>query len=118
MTASQTQHQEATAVLDSLGLTAVDGGGRSRSPSNSLPVVARNEDGRCFLLKYYLPAGERTILPAGVRADDYAWRETGFYRLLDSVDPGRREQVADERVHPVDLGLHGVVQVVGRRHRA
>ncbi|MCA8977776.1 MAG: aminoglycoside phosphotransferase family protein [Planctomycetes bacterium] len=98
MTASQTQHQEATAVLDSLGLTAVDGGGRSRSPSNSLPVVARNEDGRCFLLKYYLPPRDDSVLPSGVTADDYIWRETGFYRVLDRVDPGRRDLPAPRTI--------------------
>lgn len=57
----------------------------------SLPLVARNQAGRQFLLKYYLPPDDDSILPAGVRVDDYSRRETGFYRLLDSIDPARRE---------------------------
>lgn len=58
---------------------------------SSLPIVADAQGGRTFLLKYYLPFSEDTILPAGVRGDDYARREVGFYRLLDSIDPDRRD---------------------------
>lgn len=58
---------------------------------SSLPLVADGKGGRPFLLKYYLPPDPTTILPTGVRADDYSRREAGFYRLLDSLDPQRRE---------------------------
>lgn len=58
---------------------------------SSLPIVADAAGGRTFLLKYYLPFAADALLPAGVRADDYARREVGFYRLLDSIDPERRE---------------------------
>jgi aminoglycoside phosphotransferase (APT) family kinase protein len=58
---------------------------------SSLPLLARGTAGRTFLLKYYLATHPDTILPAGVRGDDYSRRETGFYRLLDSIDPERRE---------------------------
>jgi len=64
----------------------------------SVPLAAEGEGGRRFLLKYYVPAAPDTILPAGARADDYARREVGFYRLLDSVDPGRREIPAPRTV--------------------
>ncbi len=56
----------------------------------SLPIVAEGK-GKRFLLKYYLPSHPSTILPAGARAEDYQRREVGFYRLLDSIDPQRRE---------------------------
>jgi hypothetical protein len=58
---------------------------------SSVPLVARGSNDRRFLLKYYLQSNPDTILPAGVRGDDYSRRETGFYRLLDSIDPERRE---------------------------
>lgn len=58
---------------------------------SSLPLLAKGTGDRTFLLKYYLPPDPDTILPAGVRADDYSRRETGFYRLLDSIDPERRD---------------------------
>ncbi len=58
---------------------------------SSLPIVADGEGGRTFLLKYYLPLAPDAVLPAGVRPDDYARREIGFYRLLDTIDPERRE---------------------------
>ncbi|MBL8749577.1 MAG: aminoglycoside phosphotransferase family protein [Planctomycetes bacterium] len=58
---------------------------------SSLPIVADGDGGRTFLLKYYLPLAPDTVLPAGVRPDDYARREIGFYRLLDTIDPERRE---------------------------
>ncbi len=58
---------------------------------SSLPIVADGQGGRTFLLKYYLPPAADTILPAGARADDYSRREVAFYRLLDSIDPERRD---------------------------
>lgn len=87
------EHQKAAReLLHSLQLEEVEqprpleSGHRS-----SLPLLGTNPAGRTFLLKYYLPPDPDTILPAQVRADDYARRETAFYRLLDSVDPERRE---------------------------
>lgn len=58
---------------------------------SSLPLLAKGAGDRTFLLKYYLPHAPDVILPSGVRAEDYGRRETGFYRLLDSIDPERRE---------------------------
>jgi len=58
---------------------------------SSLPLLGQNAAGAMFLLKYYLPQAAETILPAQARHADYARRETGFYRLLDSVDPERRD---------------------------
>lgn len=85
-------HKAARALLHELQLEEVEqprpllSGHRS-----SLPIVARGNGGRMFLFKYYLPPAPETILPATVRPDDYSRRETGFYRLLDSIDPERRE---------------------------
>ena len=58
---------------------------------SALPILAKGSGDRMFLLKHYLPAAADRTLPAGVRAEDYSRRETGFYRLLDSIDPERRE---------------------------
>jgi len=58
---------------------------------SSLPILAEGEGHRTFLLKYYLPIPPHTLLPAGSDADDFARREVGFYRLLDSIDPDRRD---------------------------
>ena len=58
---------------------------------SSLPIVADGQGGRSFLLKYYLPPAPDAILPAGSRGLDFSRREAGFYRLLDSLDPNRRE---------------------------
>lgn len=86
-----THWQAARAVLSELGLSE---GNPPRSlhsgHRNSLPIVAHG-NGRTFLLKYYLPSEPDKILPAGTRGDDFARREAGFYRLLDSLDPARRD---------------------------
>jgi aminoglycoside phosphotransferase (APT) family kinase protein len=58
---------------------------------SSLPIVADGPGGKTFLLKFYVPPAAGTVLPAGTRADDFSRREAGFYRLLDSIDPSRRE---------------------------
>ena len=65
---------------------------------SSLPFVADGANGRTYLLKFYLPPEPGTVLPAGVRPDDYARREAGFYRLLDSIDPGRRDFPAPKTI--------------------
>ena len=65
---------------------------------SSLPFVADAANGRTYPLKFYLPPEPGTVLPAGVRADDYARREAGFYRLLDSIDPGRRDFPAPKTI--------------------
>lgn len=86
-------HQKAVQeLLSDLQLREVAPPRRLRSGHrSSLPIVAEGQGGRMFLLKYYLPTTPDTILPVGVRADDFSRRETGFYRLLDSMDPERRE---------------------------
>lgn len=89
---TDTNWQAAREVLAELGLQQAATPSRLRSGHrSSLPIVATGQGGRDFLLKYYLPIDPDTILPSGVRADDWSRREAGFYRLLDSVDPTRRE---------------------------
>jgi aminoglycoside phosphotransferase (APT) family kinase protein len=87
------QHREAALeVLRSLDLQLVEQDAPlSSGHRSSLPLLGRNASGASFLLKYYLPPEPERILPAQARPDDYAQRETGFYRLLDSIDPERRE---------------------------
>lgn len=98
-TSIENHRQAARELLHELKLTEVE------QPRNfvsghrtSLPVLAEGDGGRTFLLKYYLPFEPDTILPAGVRADDYSRRETGFYRVLDSIDPGRRDFPAPKTI--------------------
>jgi aminoglycoside phosphotransferase (APT) family kinase protein len=84
--------QAARAVLQELQLVeAPRPRGLVSGHRSSLPIIADGAGGRSFLLKYYLPPVPGTIYPAGVRGDDYSRREAGFYRLLDSIDPGRRD---------------------------
>jgi aminoglycoside phosphotransferase (APT) family kinase protein len=91
-TPTDTHWQAARDVLRELDLREVENNGRLVSGHRtSLPIVAEGRGGRTFLLKYYLPPVPGTILPAGARADDWSRREAGFYRLLDSVDPARRD---------------------------
>ena len=87
------QHEKAARdLLGSMNLEACEQTrGLASGHRSSIPLLGRNPDGRTFLLKYYLPPSPETILPAQVRHEDFARRETGFYRLLDSVDPERRE---------------------------
>jgi aminoglycoside phosphotransferase (APT) family kinase protein len=91
-TTTDTHWQAARAVLQELQLTEAPRPRRLVSGHrSSLPIVADGQGGRTFLLKYYLPAEPSTVLPTGVRSDDYSRREAGFYRLLDSIDPARRD---------------------------
>lgn len=90
LTPTDSQRSAAAAVLRTLQLTELP------SPSSllsgrrqSIPLIGESPNGRRFLLKYYIQPDATAVLPQGMRADDYAWRETGFYRLLDSVDPSR-----------------------------
>ena len=88
---SDPHHQAALAVLGELHLRAADRQrGLISGHRTSLPIIAEGQGGRQFLLKYYLPSPPDAVLPAGARPDDYARREVGFYRLLDSIDPERR----------------------------
>ncbi|MBM3962789.1 MAG: hypothetical protein FJ306_12940, partial [Planctomycetes bacterium] len=86
------QWQEARAVLADLGLTAQEQPhGLMSAQRTSLPVLASASGGKGFLLKYYLPLPEATVLPPGAGPADFGRRESGFYRFLDSVDPQRRD---------------------------
>ena len=58
---------------------------------SSVPLVGENAAGRRFLLKYYLPPNDAAVLPAQTRHEDFARRESAFYRFLDSADPERRD---------------------------
>lgn len=94
------QHEKAARdILTSLGLELVEESWVPRSGhGSSLPLVGRNGAGKTYLLKYYLPPADGAVLPAQVRHEDYARRETGFYRLLDSADPERRDFPAPKTV--------------------
>lgn len=103
---SDPHHQAALAVLGELHLRAADRQrGLISGHRTSLPIIAEGQGGRQFLLKYYLPSPPDAVLPAGARPDDYARREVGFYRLLDSIDPERRDIPAPRTimVGPGDL---------------
>lgn len=92
-------HRAATTVLQELSLRELPGPRSLRSGHrSSLPLLAESEDGRRFLLKYYLPSHPDTILPTGANPGDFARREVGMYRLLDVVDPKRRELPAPRTV--------------------
>ena len=83
---TETHLEAARAVLRELNLREAPHARRLVSGHrSSLPIVADSLDGRTFLLKYYLPLPPQTILPAGVRADDYSRREVGFYRDLSDA---------------------------------
>lgn len=89
---SDIQLEAARQVLRELNLKEVPRPRRLVSGHrSSLPLVADAQNGRTYLLKYYLPPEPGAVLPAGVRAHDFALREAGFYRLLDSIDPHRRD---------------------------
>lgn len=68
------------------------------SHGSSLPIVAEGQAGRMFLLKWFLEPKQDHIYPAGARPEDFARREAGFYRLLDSIDPERRDLPAPKTV--------------------
>lgn len=93
----QLEHQpeqlaKAHDVIHELGLQ-VAGPVRPRAHaehSSSILVPCQGVDDRPFLLKFFVPPPEGRYYPAGVRIDDYARRETAFYRYLDSLDPERR----------------------------
>jgi aminoglycoside phosphotransferase (APT) family kinase protein len=81
----------AHALLQDLGLQPAERPHPLHSGHNSsLPIVCDGRDGRTFLLKWFLPPKAGHIYPAGSRPEDFARREAGFYRLLDSIDPERR----------------------------
>lgn len=95
----ETVKQEALQVLDDLGLEPCEPM-RQRLVSghaSSLLMLAEGTGGRRFVLKHYLPTPDR-IWPAGVQPQDYARRECGFYRLLDEIDPRRRDFPAPRTV--------------------
>lgn len=99
--ASQTTSdlEQARAVLDELGLEPLEHRVRPVSGHNtSVLLPCRGHDGRTFLLKYFVTPAEGKFYPAGVRLDDYARRETAFYRLLDSIDPDRAELATPKTV--------------------
>jgi aminoglycoside phosphotransferase (APT) family kinase protein len=84
--------QEAQATLAELGLKESPRRHNLQSShSSSVPLACEGKDGRTFLLKWFLPQKLHHIYPAGARPEDFARREAGFYRLLDSIDPDRRD---------------------------
>lgn len=98
-TTLEQHHAAARELLHGLQLTEVEQARpRVSGHGSSLPLIAKGSGDRMFMLKYYVPPAPDKILPAGVRADDYSRRESGFYRLLDSIDPERREFPAPRTV--------------------
>lgn len=68
------------------------------SHGSSAPIAAEGQNGRMFLLKWFLPPRQDQIYPVGAKPEDFARREAGFYRLLDSIDPERRDLPAPKTV--------------------
>lgn len=96
---SATPMQEAQATLAALGLRPSERRHNLASSHNSsMPIAADGRDGRMFLLKWFLPPKPHHVYPAGARPEDFARREAGFYRLLDSIDPERRDLPAPRTV--------------------
>ena len=97
-TAAATLH-EAHQTLAELGLEPSTRRLHLRSShGSSLPIAAEGQQGRTFLLKWLLPPRPDHIYPAGSRPEDFGRREAGFYRLLDSIDPERRDLPAPKTV--------------------
>ena len=96
---TQSPLQEAHAVLAELGLRPSERGPQLHSSHNSsVPIACEGTDGRGFLLKWFLPPKPHHIYPAGAKPEDFARREAGFYRLLDSIDPERRDLPAPRTI--------------------
>lgn len=89
----------ARAVLDELGLVELPSAGRPISGhKTSLPIPCVGRDGSMFLLKYFVPPAESRFYPPQVRVADYARRESGFYRLLDTLDRDRHRLPAPRTI--------------------
>lgn len=96
---NDSHHRAACALLRELGLTAdTDAPAPLSGHKSSLPIPCTGEDGRRYLLKYFIPPAESRFYPAEVRIEDYGRRETAFYRLLDTLDPERRHFPAPRTV--------------------
>ncbi len=95
-----TQTALARKVLGDLGLAEATSV-RTRpvsGHSSSILLPCNGVDGRPFLLKFFIPPADGKFYPAGVNLDDYARRETAFYRFLDTIDPDRRELPAPRTI--------------------
>lgn len=93
------QWAAARAVLADLGLREADTRPPPRSEHNSsLLLPCEGAGGESYLLKFFIPPPEGHYYPAGVRLEDYARRESAFYRFLDSIDAGRRSLPAPRTV--------------------
>jgi hypothetical protein len=78
-------------VLVELGLHEVEVAVRATSGHHSsIPIPCDSDEHRPFLLKFFVPPADAKFYPAGVNVDDYARRESAFYRFLDVIDPERR----------------------------
>ena len=90
-TVEATAREQAQLLLKELGLTPVDAPGiRAVSEhSASVPIPCDGPNGEPFLLKFFIVPAEGRFYPPEVRIEDYARRESAFYRYLDSSDPNR-----------------------------
>lgn len=70
--------------------------GSGHNSSLLLPCVGPT--GVEFVLKYFVPPADGRFYPAGVKLEDYARRESAFYRYLDGIDPERRELPAPRTI--------------------
>jgi hypothetical protein len=89
----------ARALLGELGLAELPSAVRPVSGhKSSLPIPCVGRDGRPFLLKYFIAPGDSRFYPREIRLEDYARRESAFYRLLDTLDPDRRRLPAPRTI--------------------
>lgn len=100
MDATASAIDAANRVLEELGIEARDEPApRAISGHHSSVLIpCRGQDGRRFLLKYFVPPEEGKFYPPEVRIEDYARREIAFYSFLDSWDSARRELPAPSTI--------------------
>lgn len=96
-----TEHlSEAKKVLSDLNFVECDHPSpRPRSGHHSSVLLpCRAEDGREFLLKFFIPPEEGRFYPPEVNIENYARREVAFYSYLDVFDAERRDLPAPKTI--------------------
>lgn len=92
--------EQANQVLQELGITAADGPAPRpiSGHHSSVLLPCRGNDGRNYLLKYFVAPDEGKFYPPEVKIADYPRREVAFYSFLDSWDSARRELPAPKTI--------------------